>query len=186
MVKVTVKNAYKASEKVPTFNWIKQKDKSDFYEVYGDTYISNILEGGEFMGIVSFKAHSSSEVMNIKAKLEGGFSGIQAKGAGAYDTSELQKMANTDVNVIYSGAGGVNSSQCLQRCSISPKTFAKVSRGGEMDNEAHVQSSFKISRASGSRQRACSCHYKELHQLTFVYQVGELQTVSNATECSTG
>jgi hypothetical protein len=110
VVKVSVKNGSRASEKVPTFNFLKHMntDSADFYQIYGDSYIANIMEGGEFIGILSVKTSSSTELMDIRAKLEGGFGGVQAKGAGAYSTSELAQMANMDVNVTWSGMAGVN------------------------------------------------------------------------------
>jgi hypothetical protein len=106
VVKVTVENSYRASEKVPTFNIGQHKDASsaDFYQVFGDSYIADVIEGGQFVGVLSVKTRSHAELMAVKAKLEISFSGVQAKGAGAYDKSELEKMASMDVNVTWSGA----------------------------------------------------------------------------------
>ncbi|KIW09867.1 hypothetical protein PV08_11968 [Exophiala spinifera] len=142
IVKVFVKNSYKGSGKAPTFNWRKLKtpeQKTDeetaygeFYKIYGDRFIADILQGGQFVGVVSFKTRSSQETMEIKAKLEGGMDGIQVKGAGSYTSSDLAKVSVSDVNVISTGAVGVNKEAkqwdmalMLQEASKFPGNVAK-------------------------------------------------------------
>jgi hypothetical protein len=95
---------------VPTFNRPAHDDMSydDFYSIYGDMYVADIVEGGDFIAVLSIKTRTKSDAMDVQAKLEASFGGVQAKGAGAYNTKELEQMASMDVNVHYSGALGVN------------------------------------------------------------------------------
>lgn len=89
------------------FNAIEGLDRSKFTEVYGDTFISGFLEGGEFMGLVSIKVHDSSKVQDIKAQLEISFSAVQAKGAGSYLDQNITKDAETSISVNWSGGGQI-------------------------------------------------------------------------------
>lgn len=88
-------------------------NSADFYQIYSDSYIANIIEGGEFIGVLSVKTRTSTELMDVRTKLEDGFGGVRAKGAGVYNTSELAKLASMNVNVTWSGTEGVNPGYCL-------------------------------------------------------------------------
>ena len=111
VVKCTVTNSYTTPKTDPVFNWIPQDSKQDFLQVYGDSFISQILEGGQFIGVVSLKSKSSLDIQKIQAELDVGLSMVQAKGKGAFDTSKMMTMANSSVSVTYSGAGRVNASE---------------------------------------------------------------------------
>ena len=54
-----------------------------FTKIYGDTFISGFLEGGELNAIISIKSSDTSAIRQIKAALEASF------GKGASPTSEI-------------------------------------------------------------------------------------------------
>lgn len=68
-MKVLVKNQYRASASLPKFNWINSvEDRASFYEVYGDKYIADVVEGGLFIGVVSIITRSFQETLDVKLK----------------------------------------------------------------------------------------------------------------------
>jgi hypothetical protein len=90
-----------------TFNGIKGLDQGKFTDIYGDTFISGFVEGGEFVGVVSMKVKDSSKVQDIKAQLEVGFSAVQAKGSGSYIDQGFAKDTETSISVNWSGGGQI-------------------------------------------------------------------------------
>ena len=80
----------------------------EFYSIYGDSYVWSIIEGGTFIGVVTMKTRSKSDKLEVQAKLDASFSGVQVKGSGAYNIDELEAMASTEIHVYYSGGKGVN------------------------------------------------------------------------------
>jgi hypothetical protein len=89
------------------FNEIPLKDPNDFTKIYGDTFISGFLEGGEFFGLISMKVHDVSKIQKIKADLELAFSAVSGKGSGGYNTTTFSNEAETSISVNWSGGGQI-------------------------------------------------------------------------------
>lgn len=91
------------------FKWDgNPKTETDFLKSYGDSFVYRLVEGGEFVAVVSINTEDSSSVQKIAAELEVAFSAVSAGGRGKYDLSTMKKLSNITVSVQYSGAMGVN------------------------------------------------------------------------------
>jgi hypothetical protein len=104
----TVRNVY-VRDREMKFKWngIPQNNQ-EFLKAYGDSFIADVVEGGEFVALVSSKAKDSSNVEKIKAELSVALSVVQGQGQGQYDTTAINNLAKTEVMVKYSGAAGLN------------------------------------------------------------------------------
>jgi hypothetical protein len=105
IIQVKVTNQTTEIHGEPEFNPIDGLTSPQFTDLYGDTFISGFLEGGEFVGVVSVKVHDSNKIQDIKGELEIAFSAVQAKGSGTYNGSDLAKDAETSISVNWSGGG---------------------------------------------------------------------------------
>ncbi|KXG46650.1 uncharacterized protein PGRI_055060 [Penicillium griseofulvum] len=112
-VQVKVINQQLIAEDLTRFNAIANvspTDRSRFTEIYGDSFVSGFLEGGEFNALLSVKVADKSKVKEIKGALslsleKGGF-GISGSAEGEYDTEEILKNSETSITVSWAGGSG--------------------------------------------------------------------------------
>ena len=107
----TVRNQYNRKRQLKC-DWTKlPATDQEFLAKYGDTFISDVIEGGEFVAAVSATAKESSKIEKVKTELSVALSMVSGGGRGGYDSTTLNSLAKTEVTVRYSGASGVNSSK---------------------------------------------------------------------------
>ena len=70
IITAMVKNAMTIIPNDITFLPLEGMDLRDFTEVFGDSFISGFLEGGEFSAIVSIVVNNKSKVAEVKAAAE--------------------------------------------------------------------------------------------------------------------
>jgi hypothetical protein len=80
---------------------VSPTDRSRFTEIYGDSFVSGFLEGGEFNALLSVKVADKSKVKDVRGALslsleKGGF-GISGSAKGHYDTEEILKNSETSI-----------------------------------------------------------------------------------------
>ncbi|KAF5689353.1 hypothetical protein FCIRC_1457 [Fusarium circinatum] len=102
-------------EKSKNMSELSQKMTSEkFFKIYGDSYISGFMEGGDLHGIVSMKVLDASKKSNVKTALKGAMNGS----AGEFTLSEgtatstieaaVQETEST-ITVNWSGGGQIKS-----------------------------------------------------------------------------
>lgn len=103
-VQVKVVNQHLVAEDVTKFNSIANvsaTDRGRFTNIYGDSFISGFLEGGEFNALLSVKVADKSKAKDIKGDLslsleKGGF-GISGSAKGEYSATDMSQHAETSI-----------------------------------------------------------------------------------------
>ena len=96
LVQVKVISRLLAARDLTQMREIPGIKSSDFTEIYGDSYISGFIEGGEFAALFSITVDSERDVPAVRSAFELSFHEFQ-KGkptAGLYD---FQKLIDDDV-----------------------------------------------------------------------------------------
>jgi hypothetical protein len=103
-VQVKVVNQQLVADELTRFNAISNvsaADRNRFTDIYGDSFVSGFLEGGEFNALLTVKVSDKSKVKEIKGslslKLEKAGFGIEGRAEGGYDAKELLKHAETSI-----------------------------------------------------------------------------------------
>jgi hypothetical protein len=113
LVTVKVTNATPTRSDTMVFNPIKNLKAEDFPAVYGDCFIADFLEGGDFSAIISIKVQSKSDVKKVKAaadlELAVGPPGLSVEAKSDYEKnkSDVWKDTETTVSVNWSGGGNI-------------------------------------------------------------------------------
>ncbi|KAB8206009.1 hypothetical protein BDV34DRAFT_224878 [Aspergillus parasiticus] len=113
-VQVKVVNQQLIADDATKFNVIPNipvTDQQRFTEVYGDSYISGFLEGGEFNALLSIKLNNKENATEIKGALsvelsKAGF-GISGQAEGSYSKSDIAKNSETSITVSWAGGGDI-------------------------------------------------------------------------------
>ncbi|KAJ2994488.1 hypothetical protein NUW58_g1543 [Xylaria curta] len=88
---------------------LRTVDSNNFREVYGDSFISGFIEGGEFNAIVSMKVHNKAQLMNIEAEakvaMTVGVADISAEAAVKVAKKNISNNTETTIMVSWSGGG---------------------------------------------------------------------------------
>ena len=83
----------------------------DFNKVYGDSFISGFVEGGEFNAIVSMTVHNKAKLMDIKAEakvaLTTGPVDISAEANVGIARTNLEMNTETTIQVSWCGGGNI-------------------------------------------------------------------------------
>lgn len=103
-VQVKVVNQQLIADDVTKFNAIENvpaKDQKRFTDIYGDSFISGFLEGGEFNALLSVKVSNKSKLKEIKGSLslnleKAGF-GVKGEASGEYKDEEIIKSSETSI-----------------------------------------------------------------------------------------
>jgi hypothetical protein len=97
---------------VTEFNGMKDLPPGEFTDVFGDSFISGFVTGGEFNAIVSFKVKDKSKLRTIKAAAEISLNNVpglelKAKGAVSMDDLKAENEAESSISVSWMGGGDV-------------------------------------------------------------------------------
>ncbi|KAB8221107.1 hypothetical protein BDV33DRAFT_190698 [Aspergillus novoparasiticus] len=109
-VQVKVVNQQLIADDATKFNVIPNvsvTDQQRFTEVYGDSYISGFLEGGEFNALLSIKLNNKENATKVKGALsvelsKAGF-GISGQAEGDFNKSEIAQNSETSITVSWAG-----------------------------------------------------------------------------------
>jgi hypothetical protein len=89
------------------------KDAQTFNKIFGDTFISGFIEGGEFNALISMKIMDKSKTTDIAAKakiaLTVGPGSVEAAGEVRKQKGSLEKSTETTIQVSWSGGGHIKS-----------------------------------------------------------------------------
>lgn len=95
LLQVKVVNQTLVTHDVNHFNVISKEAGGSFTEIYGDSYISGFLEGGEFYALISIKLADKSKQSAAKAGLESDLqavtSAVSVMAKGQYDAASSLK-----------------------------------------------------------------------------------------------
>jgi hypothetical protein len=93
------------------FNPLRSVDENNFREVYGDSFISGFVEGGEFNAIVSMKILNKAKKTDIQAEakvaLTAGAVQIEAEANVGIARSNIETNTETTIQVFWSGGGHI-------------------------------------------------------------------------------
>ncbi|KAI1291440.1 hypothetical protein F5Y03DRAFT_403279 [Xylaria venustula] len=129
-VQVKVTNQVIMAEDVTKFNSIKGiNGGGEFTSVFGDSFISGFVEGGELDAIVSIKCKDQAASTNIKAALEANFGkggvGGSLNAAFSKDHANALNESQTTITVNWCGGGNIKPKDTLW--SIESLTQAAAS-----------------------------------------------------------
>lgn len=94
---------------------INSKNPGDFTRIYGDSFISGFLEGGELNAIISIKSTDTEATKSIKAALEASFGKGASPASGSInaefglDDKKTTGNAETTITVNWTGGKLFNS-----------------------------------------------------------------------------
>lgn len=93
------------------FNPLRSVDQNNFREVYGDSFVSGFIEGGEFNAIVSMKILNKAKKTDIQAEakiaLTAGAVQIEAEANVGIARSNIETNTETTIQVFWSGGGHI-------------------------------------------------------------------------------
>ncbi|RFU79495.1 hypothetical protein TARUN_2702 [Trichoderma arundinaceum] len=88
---------------------LRSVNANNFREVYGDSFISGFIEGGEFNAVVSMKVHNKEKITDIRAQakvaLSVGMAEVKAEAAVNIAKKNIENNTETTVQVSWSGGG---------------------------------------------------------------------------------
>ncbi|ETS81500.1 hypothetical protein PFICI_06502 [Pestalotiopsis fici W106-1] len=111
-LQVKVINQVLEGEDMTEFNPIKDLPSNQFTDVFGDSFISGFITGGEFNALVCFKVKDRSKLRDIKASAEINFDkvpglSVNAQGQVHMEEADTSAVAETNVSVSWSGGGEI-------------------------------------------------------------------------------
>ncbi|KAK6526471.1 hypothetical protein TWF694_005057 [Orbilia ellipsospora] len=89
-----------------------------FDEIYGDSFISGFIEGGDLLGIVSMKVLDRSKVSNVSSEIKQGLNTAAGEkdwtlstsaGQGFWKNSSASKDTETNISVNWMGGGQIKN-----------------------------------------------------------------------------
>ena len=93
------------------FNPLRSVNPDTFKDVYGDTFISGFLEGGEFNAIVSMKIMNKAKMTDIKAEAKVAFTAgpmaVEAEVNVGIARSNIETNTETTIQVSWCGGGHI-------------------------------------------------------------------------------
>lgn len=106
-VQVKVVNQHLVADNLTKFNAIANvpaKDNKRFTDIYGDSFVSGFLEGGEFNALLCMKVGDKSKVKDIKGSLslsleKAGF-GVTGKAEGGYEAKDQASHVETSITSV--------------------------------------------------------------------------------------
>ncbi|CEL63331.1 hypothetical protein RSOLAG1IB_05375 [Rhizoctonia solani AG-1 IB] len=111
IISVKVVNQTTNSDTVKHFHTINGVTEENFHYVYGDSYISGFIDGGEFHGLVSIKVLDSSQKEEIVSSLKEKLNGTDPKSFALNTINQTfateLKQTETSIFVNWSGGGQI-------------------------------------------------------------------------------
>lgn len=93
------------------YNPLRSVDENNFREVYGDSFISGFMEGGEFNALVSMKILNKAKKTDIQAEakiaLTAGAVQVEAEANVGIARSNIETNTETTIQVSWSGGGHI-------------------------------------------------------------------------------
>lgn len=93
------------------YNPLRSVDQNNFQQVYGDSFISGFLEGGEFNALVSMKILNKAKKTDIKAEAKVAFTAgpmdITAEANVGIARSNIETNTETTIQVSWCGGGHI-------------------------------------------------------------------------------
>ncbi|KAF1924819.1 uncharacterized protein M421DRAFT_271364 [Didymella exigua CBS 183.55] len=93
------------------FNPLRSVDANNFREVYGDSFVSGFVEGGEFNALVSMKILNKAKKTDIQAEakiaLTAGTVQIEAEANVGIARANIETNTETTIQVSWSGGGHI-------------------------------------------------------------------------------
>lgn len=93
------------------YNPLRSVDQNNFQQVYGDSFISGFLEGGEFNAIVSMKILNKAKMTDIKAEAKVAFTAgpidVTAEANVGIARSNIETNTETTIQVSWCGGGHI-------------------------------------------------------------------------------
>jgi hypothetical protein len=93
------------------YNPMRSVDKNNFREIYGDSFISGFVEGGEFNAVVSMKILNKAKKSDIQAEakvaLTVGTIDVSGEGHVGIARSNIETNTETTIQVSWSGGGHI-------------------------------------------------------------------------------
>ena len=103
-IQVKVTNQKLIASDVTKFNAIANAPATRFTDIYGDSFISGFIEGGEFNALLSIKLSDSSNKSHIMAglelNLEKGGVGVKAKAEGTIEKEDIAMKSTTSIEYV--------------------------------------------------------------------------------------
>ncbi|KAF7339039.1 Major facilitator superfamily MFS-1 [Mycena venus] len=100
-IQVRVTNQHLTAPDLTEFTPIPNVPSSEFNRVYGDSFISGFIEGGEFNALISIKLNDSSQAKQIKGSLEVDmhFSAVGVSGEGQLDKQDTSSKVDGETTI---------------------------------------------------------------------------------------
>lgn len=112
---------------IPAF---RAEDSAHFTKVYGDSFISGFIEGGELNAIISVKTSDKKTINSIKASLEGSFGkgkfSADIKGEGGKEDTQALSQSETTITVNWTGGKSDSERHPFPPCSNCENTDSKA------------------------------------------------------------
>jgi hypothetical protein len=93
------------------FNPLRSVNSENFQQVYGDSFISGFLEGGEFNAVVSMKILNKAKMTDIKAEAKVAFTAgpidVSAEANVGIARSNIETNTETTIQVSWCGGGHI-------------------------------------------------------------------------------
>ncbi|KAF7352090.1 hypothetical protein MVEN_01171800 [Mycena venus] len=107
-IQVRVTNQHLTAPDLTDFAPIPNVPFSEFNRVYGDSFISGFIEGGEFNALISIKLNDSSQATRIRGDLAGsmGLDGIQVSAKASLDKEDVSSNIDGETTISVSWKGG--------------------------------------------------------------------------------
>ncbi|KAJ7292061.1 hypothetical protein C8J57DRAFT_1044173 [Mycena rebaudengoi] len=137
LIQVRVTNQRLSAPDLTHFEPLAHVPDSEFTRVYGDSFISGFIEGGEFNALISIKLKDRSSAKAIKGQLEVdlNFTAIKVSGDAAVDKSDSSSNIDgeTTISVSWKGGGDIKDAE------VSDWTLASL-KAVAMEFPEHVMS----------------------------------------------
>lgn len=110
-IQVKVTNQQLVADDVTEFSPIANVSDADFTRVYGDSFISGFIEGGEFNALVSIKLKDRSKAKEIggqlKIDLDLKAASVHGQAEGGKKDLESTYEGETTISVAWTGGGDI-------------------------------------------------------------------------------
>ncbi|KAJ7093719.1 hypothetical protein C8R44DRAFT_989861 [Mycena epipterygia] len=110
-IQVKVTNEQLIAHDVTEFSPIANVSDADFTRVYGDSFISGFIEGGEFNALVSIKLKDRTKAKefggDLKIDLDFKAASVHGQAEGGKTDLESKYEAETTISVVWTGGGDI-------------------------------------------------------------------------------
>jgi hypothetical protein len=130
IVRSKVINRYDPIKRRFKFNSKAGITKENFLANYGDCFVSNFEEGGEFLALVNVSISDSVDKKSIEGEIEAGLRAIEVKGSGDF-TSDLRSKAKFSISVYAIGGKPLKPGRYKELLPVWPMGEKIILKGAE-------------------------------------------------------